>query len=384
MSSISVVHHPFAGGSTEQSSPFNFPYSSSEYSNEGSSSVSATFTVNPASSRPPSTSASSTLRNRTPRTSIVGNSTSRPASMFEMSSYTGNAIEETDNAIELASSPAESTKSVRGIEVWREIFLTSTGRDKALKLIQYSIRVYLLFHLRSSKYFRRQPQKAWEADMITGLQKAYGGLSLSRKCMILFNWLGPLSNISTPESLPATSSKGPAKSHPQPFLRKMLHSPPPVLLDLLCGLSDDLATFYKLGLVPRRIGQRAESLADWCWFAGTLVDLVEVGVELSVIGSAITDIQGRLYTESMSNPAATTTTGQATDEEELVKLRRQQYWCRVQRMKLLMDLIFVSYDVFHLKKYSDVAKSFSGLASAVLSSMKLYDKHQGSLSRSLV
>jgi hypothetical protein len=103
--------------------------------------------------------------------------------------------------------------------------------------------------------------------------------------MIMFNWLAPLSNISAPESLPATSKK----TQQQPFLRKLLHAPPPVLLDLLCGLSDDLATFYKLGLVPRRIGQRAEKLADWCWFAGTLVDLVEVGVELSVIGSAITE-----------------------------------------------------------------------------------------------
>lgn len=101
----------------------------------------------------------------------------------------------------------------------------------------------------------------------------------------MFNWLAPLSTISAPESLP--SFKAPGKPQQQPLLRKFLHSPPPVLLDLLCGLSDDLATFYKLGLVPRRIGQRAEKLADWCWFSGTLVDLVEVGVELSVIGGAI-------------------------------------------------------------------------------------------------
>jgi len=105
--------------------------------------------------------------------------------------------------------------------------------------------------------------------------------------MIMFNWLTPLSTISAPESLP--SSKSGAKPQQQPLLRKFLHSPPPVLLDLICGLSDDLATFYKLGLVPSRIGKRAEKLADWCWFAGTLVDLVEVGVELSVIGGAISE-----------------------------------------------------------------------------------------------
>lgn len=297
-----------------------------------------------------------------------------------MSSFGEPPLNEKE-ALEASSRPAESTsKSVRMIEVWRELFITSTGRDKALKLIQYSIRVYLLFHLRSSKYLGRQPGKPWEADMITGLDKAYAGLSLSRKCMILFNWLAPLSTISAPESLTATSKKSP----PQPFLRKLLHAPPPVLLDLLCGVSDDLSTFYKLGLVPRRIGQRAEKLADWCWFSGTLVDLVEVGVELSVIGSAITEIEGRLYNESMSAPSAETTAGQATDEVELAKLRRQQYWSRIQRMKLLMDLIFVSYDVFGIKRYKDTAKSFSGLASAILSSMKLYNKHHGTLSRSVV
>jgi len=84
----------------------------------------------------------------------------------------------------------------------------------------------------------------------------------------------------------------------------------------------------------------------------------------------------------MATPSAGTTTGQATDEAELTKLRRQQYWSQVQRMKLLMDLIFVcasrhspvmnlltrtpAYDVFHIKRYSNTAKTLSGLASAVL------------------
>ena len=52
-------------------------------------------------------------------------------------------------------------------------------------------------------------------------------------------------------------------------------------------------------------------------------------------------VEGRLYRESMSGPGATTTSGQATDEVELTKLRQQQYWSRVQRLKLIMDLIFV-------------------------------------------
>ena len=43
----------------------------------------------------------------------------------------------------------------------------------------------------------------------------------------------------------------------------------------------------------------------------------------------------------MAGPGAVSVSGQATDEQELVKLRNQRYWLRVSRAKLLMDLIFV-------------------------------------------
>lgn len=53
-------------------------------------------------------------------------------------------------------------------------------------------------------------------------------------------------------------------------------------------------------------------------------------------------VENRLYSESMggattkSNPAAN-----KLDNKELVRLRRQDHWIQVTRMKLLMDLIFV-------------------------------------------
>jgi hypothetical protein len=108
-----------------------------------------------------------------------------------------------------------------------------------------------------------------------------------RKCLILFNWLGPLSIITAPQSLPLSSTKG--RVQEQPLLHKLLHASPPVLLDLICGISDDAATCYKLGLLPDRIGVQAEKMADWCWFASTLVGLVEVGVEDGIISGAIRD-----------------------------------------------------------------------------------------------
>ena len=49
------------------------------------------------------------------------------------------------------------------------------------------------------------------------------------------------------------------------------------------GVSDDIATFSRLGLIGPKTGDRAGKFADWCWFAGTLINLVENSVERGVI-----------------------------------------------------------------------------------------------------
>lgn len=129
MSSISVVHHPFSESMSDQNSPFSFPYSSSEYGQEGPQSSSATFTVNPASSRPPSTAASVNLKTRTPRTSLLGSNADRPGSVFD---YGGSSLQEKDEQEGTVSPISRRSRVVRNIEVWREMFTTSNGRDKAL------------------------------------------------------------------------------------------------------------------------------------------------------------------------------------------------------------------------------------------------------------
>lgn len=105
-----------------------------------------------------------------------------------------------------------------------------------------------------------------------------------RKCLILFNWLGPLISIlshHSADAFPAASSAKPKRT--RPLLHAFLHAPPPVLLDLVNGLSDDVYTLHRLGFISRRVGQRAAYYADWCWFFTTVVNLVENGVERSVI-----------------------------------------------------------------------------------------------------
>ena len=150
----------------------------------------------------------------------------------------------------------------------------------------------------------------------------------------------------------------------KPFLHTVLYAPPPVLLDLVNCLADDIATWSRLGLLGKKFGDRAARFADWCWLLATLVGLVENGVERQMIGNLqsegkafirdvryisevytdtyVRSVENRLYSESMtgatakSNPQAS-----KLNDKELSRLRKQDYWLQVTRVKLLMDLIFV-------------------------------------------
>ncbi|TFY58928.1 hypothetical protein EVJ58_g6105 [Rhodofomes roseus] len=174
----------------------------------------------------------------------------------------------------------------------------------------------------------------------------------------------------------ASSRKGKRK----PLLHTLLNSPPPVLLDLLCGAADDVYTFHRLGMLGPKLGERAGRVADWCWFAGTLVNLVENTVERGVILNLQHEVESRLYAESMSGQTAKSNpTANKIDDKELVRLQKQDFWIQVTRLKLLMDLIFVSYNVFRLNRAKRPIQTATGFAAALLSTAKLYDRHKTTL-----
>ena len=85
---------------------------------------------------------------------------------------------------------------------------------------------------------------------------------------------------------------------------------------------------------------------------------------------------------------ATTNSKSATSkaaERELEKLHKQDFWLRIQRTKLLLDLLFVckslllllllhvlitgtwkAYEIFKIKPARDIVKPFAGLGAAIL------------------
>jgi len=192
----------------------------------------------------------------------------------------------------------------------------------------------------------------------------------------MFNWLTPLIHIISPSETSVPFSSAATLSSPT-LMHRFLHAPPPVLLDLLNAIADDISTFWKLGLVGTRIGKRADRLAEWFWFASTLAGLVEVGAERAMVKGMLRELETRIYDAEMDK---TTDLAKIDEhEKELNKLKSQFGWLQVTRAKLLMDLIFVSYDVFKFRRGRDSTKTLTGLASAFLSAWKMYDSQRSEI-----
>ncbi|KAI6034295.1 hypothetical protein BKA83DRAFT_4460754 [Pisolithus microcarpus] len=335
------------------------------------STVSGSFQMNPLSAHPPRTPRSST--SITPTSS----SHSRPLSAHFGSVNTSvydekeedtqhtraDAVQDHtagDDGDELAYELDEEDLRVKAAdnkvpphEVWRDILSTSYGRDKA----------FLLF---------RNGRSPWQHAMVRRLESARSGFSFTRKMLILFNWLTPLSTILAQKTKPPSSPfAGQLLSHP--FLQALLAAPPPVLLDLVNGLSDDIYTLSRLGLVGQKTGARAARFADWCWFFGTLVGLVQNGIETSIVEGQQREVENRAYQESMSGATSKSQPkASKVDEKELTRLQRKTHWLKLTRTE-------TTYDVFRLSRGKDVIQSFTGLVAAILSSLKLYDKYKSAL-----
>ncbi|KIY49544.1 hypothetical protein FISHEDRAFT_41534 [Fistulina hepatica ATCC 64428] len=348
----------------------------------GSFSTNASFQMNPLSPHPP----------RTPRTSIVASSSSaRGADMYvpreeaeQLSVDDDSELDEEEDRVK------DAEQRVGRADVWREMVATSNGRDKAFKLIQYTIRVFLQFHIRVViRLLRRIKQTPLEKALLSSLDTAASKLSFARQTLLLFNWLGPLTAIMARQSVPFFNEKAApkesSKERIKPFLQALLYAPPPVLLDLVNSIADDGSTLAKMGLLGSKFGERAGHISDWCWFLATLVGLVENGVERQMILGHQREVEERLYAESMDGATAKSRpTETKIDDKELARLQKQDYWLQVTRMKLLMDLVFVSYDVFRFKRLAGPVRAVTGLISAILASAKLYDRHKATLVKALL
>lgn len=266
MSSISFVRpsSPASSTTSHGTRRATFPISSFE--------PDQAFQMNPLSFHPP----------RTPRPSLTSQADMYSNLYPDREEKAAFEQEERSDNHDSAIDTSHIGGFVRRSEVWRDIISTSVGRDKALvsmpsitgvkkwrllkKLVQYTFKSYLLLHRSLAGDMRRLNQartlRAWESVILTRITPAVAGISLTRsfftrivntdqsypcrKCLILCNWLDPLNAIMRrEESTPFISNVSISKSVDQPFLYPLLNAPPPLLLDLVNGIAEDISTCAK-------------------------------------------------------------------------------------------------------------------------------------------
>ncbi|KIY72942.1 hypothetical protein CYLTODRAFT_387799 [Cylindrobasidium torrendii FP15055 ss-10] len=340
--------------------------------------TSASFTMNPLSQHPPRTPHASITRRSSAlpgsetshRQSMLSNGTvdEKRRSVFEDTPESDESVAGDDEAEQVAKA------KVLPEEIWRDLFASSNGRDKGFKIIQYSLKLILLLNSKIGVLGRLQAR----------LEKTASGLSFARKLMLLFNWLDPLTTVlrmQRPAASASLSSFTSSKtvSKPQPFLHALLHAPPPVLLDLVNCFADDIYVYALIGLFPKKLGDRAARMADWCWFFATLVGLVENAVERSVV----TEVEGRMYQDEMGTDdfthmkaASGSSSKPKVDVKEVKRLSRKDFWLQITRAKLLCDLVFVTYDLWKLQRWKKTVQTLTGFSAALLSTAKLFDKQR--------
>jgi hypothetical protein len=163
------------------------------------------------------------------------------------------------------------------LEVWAAVLDKSKGRDKILKTIQYTLRTYLyvlglIAGVRPlTKFFAANQKRA---------KVATAGLSLTRKCLLLFNPLRPIGALLSPEPTSARAFLG--------------H-----LVDLVGAVADDVFCLSKLGLVSKRKGIIADNWANRVWFYSTITGLyglwLKQGTRRSENEKKADDLQRKKY-----------------------------------------------------------------------------------------
>ncbi|CAO3633759.1 unnamed protein product [Mucor fragilis] len=189
------------------------------------------------------------------------------------------------------------------------------GRDKAMKIIQYFIKILLHYKLVKAKHF----------STITS------HFSMTRKLLRLGTAIGPMRELSPlKNSIPSTLI---------------------TLNALVNNISDDVFCLYKLGVFGSKLGAISERISAYCWFAGILIDLREGAVNMS-------KLQAKAAIDK---------------DKEAAELKQKIYVAEISIIKLLMDAVFCACDIWPPRQAAAI-QAWSGFISGTLAGYKLWIK----------
>ncbi|GAA97813.1 uncharacterized protein L969DRAFT_96190 [Mixia osmundae IAM 14324] len=280
---------------------------------------------------------------------------------------------------------------------------TSEGRERLMRAVQYSLRLYIWL------VTRRRPARATKASLqgsrTARLLFAVSVLSTTRKVLALFEFLRPLAELRKHAESPAppltplatTTSVRMTPDSQGPFALRLAET----WLSLLLSVFDDVECFGRLGLLARPYSDRAARLADVAWLGLSVLGLWQVQGERGETwrrGRLIRRqmIDGEVEARASMEQAAAD--GDLDDELrfelerfELERIRRSRAmlrnlrdrlsWLWWERARLLGDLVFAFYEVFELQSGSEGIRALSGCLSSWIGARQVWSDARISVSQ---
>ncbi|CDZ98047.1 Peroxisomal biogenesis factor 11 [Phaffia rhodozyma] len=222
--------------------------------------------------------------------------------------------------------------------VFEDVLKTSVGREKVLKIVQYTIKLYLYL-----RFFR--PRKR-PTDLDVRLKALQDGLAISRRTFYFFGTLSPFLRL--------------ARSAPS----NQFHFQD--LMGVLSGASDEIYSFHRLGFVGIEWGERSNKWVNNLWLLMTLIGLSNYSISTPSLTRRIISLESSLSDPNLDEQM----------REEIERLQKERDMERWSTLKLWFDLVFVSYEVFGWKSLKNPLQILSGFGSALVAFKKIYVAHQ--------
>lgn len=213
--------------------------------------------------------------------------------------------------------------------VFRRILLLTDGRDKCMKVAQYTAKILLWLSL-------LEKTNAVKAKQVAS------HFSLVRKVIRLGHFLEGFNegvSINKERSFGSLAEK---------------LAPLNVGIGIINDISDDVICLAKLGIVDKQYITKLTPLSDRLWYSSIFFDL----------HSLWTDYNGLLKKYE-----------QEGNDEAKLKIFQKLSMARISIAKLLADFTFCTIDVFQLE-VPEGWQNISGLIAALLGTYKLYIKNK--------
>ncbi|KAJ1566940.1 hypothetical protein HK096_011546, partial [Nowakowskiella sp. JEL0078] len=268
-------------------------------------------------------------------------------------------------------------KVILWIALLRKILLLNDGRDKILKVVQYSAKFWL--------FLRALTVSSEKGDVSTKpIKNLISAFSLSRRVIRLGSSLGPFNALMRLYPFAPLHARTTLD-----FLRFYLEAVNSCI-GIVNDTVDDLICLIKIGYSSPRYLSYYNSLSDRLWFSTILIDLFENSQALLELYDSRKDLVRRASKQKgkMSDVARRQVLIQSENNVEKIasiyefsteyddRIEKMEHKVTMQQIgiiKLLADGVFCGFDVLRLgdRGWSDGWQTTSGLASALLSSYKL-------------